>query len=261
MERIDRYEDLAALASRYMTKGVRANTLVSQAEYGPAAESGTLFAQETPAGLLIARDRGDHHRLNFYLTDLSVPLGTALPAPLVTEVAFRPRDTGLQEMVPYLQSQDFSLLFRRIRMSRPAGLPEPPALPVRPAGPAERQAILAFLRENFSPLTGCLPNEAELRDSLAQGQVLVLEEADALTGLLHFTYDGKSGEIRHLAVRADRRGRGLTKPLIGAFLQTTGGAKSTVWLREDFPAPRAAYETMGFAPDGRRSAVLCYAPK
>ena len=28
-----------------------------------------------------------------------------------------------------------------------------------------------------------------------------------------------------------------------------------------FPAARAAYETMGFAPDGRRSAVLCYDPK
>ena len=44
MERIDRYDALAELASRLMTKGVRANTLVSQAEYGPAAESGGLLA-------------------------------------------------------------------------------------------------------------------------------------------------------------------------------------------------------------------------
>ena len=261
MERIDRYDALAELASRHMTKGVRANTLVSQAEYGPAAESGGLLAQETPAGLLIARDRGDHHRLNFYLSDLTVPLGANLPAPAVTEVAFRPRDPGLQETVPYLQSQGFALLLWRIRMSRPAGLPEPPALPVRTAEPTENRAVQAFLRENFSPLTGCLPNEAELAETLAQGQVLVLEEAGAFTGLLHFSHDGKSGEIRHLAVRADHRGRGLTRPLIAAFLQATGGAKSTVWLREDFPAARAAYETMGFAPDGRRSAVLCYDPK
>ncbi len=261
MERIDRYDALAELASRHMTKGVRANTLVSQAEYGPAAESGGLLAQETPAGLLIARDRGDHHRLNFYLSDLTVPLGANLPAPAVTEVAFRPRDTGLQETVPYLQSQGFALLLWRIRMSRPAGLPEPPALPVRTAEPTENRAVQAFLRENFSPLTGCLPNEAELAETLAQGQVLVLEEAGAFSGWLHFSHDGKSGEIRHLAVRADHRGRGLTRPLIAAFLQATGGAKSTVWLREDFPAARAAYETMGFAPDGRRSAVLCYDPK
>ena len=155
MERIDRYDALAELASRHMTKGVRANTLVSQAEYGPAAESGGLLAQETPAGLLIARDRGDHHRLNFYLSDLTVPLGANLPAPAVTEVAFRPRDTGLQETVPYLQSQGFALLLWRIRMSRPAGLPEPPALPVRTAEPTENRAVQAFLRENFSPLTGC----------------------------------------------------------------------------------------------------------
>ena len=179
----------------------------------------------------------------------------------MTEVAFRPRDTGLQETVPYLQSQGFALLLWRIRMSRPAGLPEPPALPVRTAEPTENRAVQAFLRENFSPLTGCLPNEAELAETLAQGQVLVLEQAGAFTGLLHFSHDGKSGEIRHLAVRADHRGRGLTRPLIAAFLQATGGAKSTVWLREDFPAARAAYETMGFTPDGRRSAVLCYDPK
>ena len=237
MERIDRYDVLAELASRHMTKGVRANTLVSQAEYGPAAESGGLLAQETPAGLLIARDRGDHHRLNFYFSDLTVPLGADLPAPAVTEVAFRPRDTGLQETVPY------------------------PALPVRTAEPGENRAVLAFLRENFSPLTGCLPNEAELAEALAQGQVLVLEEAGELTGLLHFSQDGKSGEIRHLAVRADHRGRGLTRPLIAAYLHAAGGAKSTVWLREDFPAARSAYESMGFAPDGRKSAVLCYDPK
>ncbi|MGM9578011.1 MAG: GNAT family N-acetyltransferase, partial [Evtepia sp.] len=152
-------------------------------------------------------------------------------------------------------------LFWRIRMSRPAGLPEPPAQPVRTAEPAENQAVLAFLRQNFSPLTGCLPNKAELAEALGQGQVLVLEEAGEYTGLLHYSYDGKSGEIRHLAVRANHRGRGLTRPLITAFLQAVGGAKSTVWLREDFPAARAAYETMGFAPDGRRSAVLCYDPK
>ena len=74
MERIDRYDALAELASRHMTKGVRANTLVSQAEYGPAAESGGLLAQETPAGLLIARDRFVVRSLDLPFSDRSVPL-------------------------------------------------------------------------------------------------------------------------------------------------------------------------------------------
>lgn len=258
MERIDRYETLSHLASRHMTKGVRANTMVSQSEYGPAVETGSLLAQETPAGLLLARDRGDHFRFNFYLNDIAVPLGAQLPSPAVTEVAYRPRDMGLQETVTYLQDQGFALLFERIRMSRPAGLPEEETSPVLTAQPQEEEAILAFLRENFSPLTGCLPNKKELKDDITQGYVLLLKEEGAIAGLLHFSFDGKSGEIRHLALREDKRGQGLTRPLITGFLRAIGGAKSTVWLRADFPPAQAAYHRLGFAPDGRRSAVLCF---
>ena len=258
MERIDRYETLADLASRHMTKGVRANTMVSQAEYGRAVATGSLLVQETPAGLLLARDRGDHFRFNFYLNDITGPLGNALPSPAVTEVAYRPRDLGLQEAVTYLQDQGFALLFERIRMSRPAGLPEEETAPVHTAQPQEAQAVMAFLRENFSLLTGCLPNEEELAEDLDQGRVILLKEEEAILGLLHFSFDGKSGEIRHLAVREDQRGKGLTQPLIAGFLRAIDGGKSTVWLRADFPPAQAAYGRMGFTPDGRRSAVLCF---
>ena len=259
MEPIERYEDLSALASRHMTRGVRANTMVSPAEYGRAIETGALQAASTPAGLLLARDRGDHHRLTFFLNDLTVPPDTALPAPLVTEVAYRPRDVGLQETVPYLQKQGFSLLFERIRMSRPAGLPEKDeAYPVSPARPEDHPIVMALLRETFSPLTGCLPNDEELADDLAAGRVLLLREGERPLGLLHFSFDGKSGEIRHLAVAEDCRGRGLTRPLLSAYLNAVGGAKSTVWLRDGYDAAQNAYSRFGFAPDGRRSAVLCY---
>ena len=258
MERIDRYETLAHLATQHMTKGVRANTMVSQAEYGRAVEAGSLLAQSTPAGLLLARDRGDHFRFNFYLNDITVPLEADLPVPAVTEVAYRPRDVGFQEAVTYLRDQGFALLFERIRMSRPAGLPEEETVPVLTAQPGEDEAVLAFLRENFSPLTGCLPNGEELADDLAQGRVLTLKDKGAILGLLHFSFDGKSGEIRHLALREDHRGKGLTQPLIAGFLRAIGGAKSTVWLRADFPPAQAAYGRMGFTPDGRRSAVLCF---
>ena len=97
METITAYEDLARLVTGHFHRGVRTNTMVSPEEYGPAIAAGTLRAQATPAGLLLLRDRGDHTRLTFYLGDLTVPLGAELPRPTVTEVAFRPRDTGLRE--------------------------------------------------------------------------------------------------------------------------------------------------------------------
>ena len=99
METITAYEDLARLVTGHFHRGVRTNTMVSPEEYGPAIAAGTLRAQATPAGLLLLRDRGDHTRLTFYLGDLTVPLGAELPPPTVTEVAFRPRDTGLRETV------------------------------------------------------------------------------------------------------------------------------------------------------------------
>ena len=106
METITAYEDLARLVTGHFHRGVRTNTMVSPEEYGPAIAAGTLRAQATPAGLLLLRDRGDHTRLTFYLGDLTVPLGAELPRPTVTEVAFRPRDTGLRETVSYLDHRD-----------------------------------------------------------------------------------------------------------------------------------------------------------
>lgn len=128
-------------------------------------------------------------------------------------------------------------------------------------GPERGRDVLAFLQANFSPLTGCLPNEAELKADLAHRQVLLLEEQGAITGLLHFTLEGTTGEIRHLAIQASRRGTGRTRPLLAAYLQAIGGAKSVVWTRADHLAAQTAYGRFGFAPDGRRSAVLCYTKK
>ena len=187
------YAALAQLASAHLRPGVRANTMVSQTEYGASLAGGTLTAQETPAGLLLLRDRGDHTRLHFFLEDLSVPLGAALPDPTVTEVAYRPRDKGLREAVDYLIEQGFTPLFERLRLSRPAGETGAPALPVSRPGPERGRDVLAFLQANFSPLTGCLPNEAELKADLAHRQVLLLEEQGAITGLLHFTLEGTTG--------------------------------------------------------------------
>lgn len=256
------YDALATLASAHMHRGVKANTLVTQADYGPALAAGALTVHETPAGLLLLRDRGDHTRLTFYLNDLTHPLGLDFPSPTVTEVAFRPRDTGLQEAAAYLQAQGFTPLLERYRLSRGLGETEGLALPpATPAAPDEAVDILAFLRANFSPLTGCLPTLDELRSDLAQGHVLVLKDGQDYLGLLHFSWDGRVGEIRHLAVAEAMRGRGLTRPLLAAYLSAVGGGKSIVWVRADYAAAQAAYRRFGFAPDGRRSLVLCYTKK
>lgn len=239
-------------------RGVRTNTMVSPENMDRPLPPGTLRAQATPAGLLLLRDRGDHTRLTFYLGDLTVPLGAELPPPTVTEVAFRPRDTGLRETVSYLTAQGFVPVLERLRLSRPAG---EPALPLSTPAPEALSSVQAFLQSNFSPLTGCLPNREELDRDLRQGRVLTLEEGGAITGLLHFSLVGNTGEIRHLAVRSDLRGTGRTRPLLDGYLRAIGGVKSVVWTRSDDLAAQTAYQRRGFVPDGRRSVVLCYPEK
>ena len=96
---------------------------------------------------------------------------------------------------------------------------------------------------------------------LRQGRVLTLEEGGAITGLLHFSLVGNTGEIRHLAVRSDLRGTGRTRPLLDGYLRAIGGVKSVVWTRSDDLAAQTAYQRRGFVPDGRRSVVLCYPEK
>lgn len=49
--------------------------------------------------------------------------------------------------------------------------------------------------------------------------------------MLHFAVSRASTEIRHLAVRADCRGRGLAGELLTAYLRVTDGVKSQVWAR------------------------------
>ena len=169
METITAYEDLARLVTGHFHRGVRTNTMVSPEEYGPAIAAGTLRAQATPAGLLLLRDRGDHTRLTFYLGDLTVPLGAELPRPTVTEVAFRPRDTGLRETVSYLTAQGFVPVLERLRLSRPAGETGEPALPLSTPAPEALSSVQAFLQSNFSPLTGCLPQPGRTGPGSAPG--------------------------------------------------------------------------------------------
>ena len=76
--------------------------------------------------------------------------------------------------------------------------------------------------------------------------------------MLHFAVSRVSTEIRHLAVRADCRGRGLACELLTAYLNVTDGAKSQVWARTGNAPAEHFYEQHGYRPDGWTSAVLQY---
>lgn len=255
METISSYEVLSGLIGRQFRRGVRTNAFLSRGQWEQAIQMG-LSAQTTGAGLLLLAKRPGFSRLYFYLNDLTCPLEVEFPVPTVTEIAFRTRDTLVREAADYLSCQGLSPILTRVRLSRAAGVAEEGASSLRAPGEAEAQVVLAFLRENFPLLTGCLPTQAELAGDLSAGNCLVAEDASGLAGLIHFSRDRRGGQIHHLAVRRDCRGRGLSGLLIGGFLQAVDGTAATVWTGTDNQAALRAYAAFGFQKDGWESIVL-----
>ena len=108
--------------------------------------------------------------------------------------------------IAQLEQAGWSVLFHRDRRERPkeeAYAQEQPQMNTEETP----DAVLAFLRSSFDPLTGCLPTQAQLASQIALGEVVAQREDGEIVGVLHFEKGRASSEIRHLAVREDRRGK------------------------------------------------------
>lgn len=258
MTRVERYETLAPRLSAQLRPGVRTNAFASEEEYRREIAAGTLWMEETADSLLLLRDRGDFQRLNFYLHgDASLP---AFEKTTVTEIACRPRDTGLIELAASLEARGWQAAFRRSRLSRPKDTEaEQGRVPVRVAGERDFDEALALFRSAFDPLTGCLPTEAELLEILRRGELLVADAPEGIAALLHFGAVKTGSELRHLATRADCRRRGAAQALVPLYMERTGGARSVVWVRQGNAAAEAFYRKNQYAPDGWTSTVLVWA--
>ena len=210
MRRAESYAALAPLLSAQLRRGVVTNCFLSPEEYRREIEAG-LFYEEGDGFLLLQRQRAGYRLLNFYLhpgAKLRLP---ETDCPLVTELACREKDRdAMRRAQDALCALGFSEAFRRLRRTRPAA----EAAEAEEAADASFDAMRAFLLAQFDPLTGCIPPDEALRQAVSAGQVLCLTDADGIAGLLHYAPGRAQCEIRHLAVRADCRGRGYAGRLL-----------------------------------------------
>ena len=322
---IEKYEQISELITANLKKGVRTNTAMSREEYEREISHGSLMAGETPQGLIILRNRPSHIKLNYYINDIGSPIDLVelekairaevwnrsdeccnnkseqeRPSPdkqIVTETAFRERDTALKETAEYLAGCGFEEVLSRVRLSRPAGAPDENAenaveispekaenskeenskfiFYVKKSTAEDAAAIRPLLHSSFSPITGCLPDDDELQSDAAAGNILMLftDNDSRLTaavpnasrhpaarpcGILHYKAAKKSAEIKHLAIAPQMRGKGLSAVLINAFLKECSGMKTTVWTGSGNAPALNAYKDCGFTEDGRRSSVMIY---
>ena len=249
MRRVESCAALAPLLSAQLRRGVVTNCFLSPADYQREIDAG-LFYEEGDGFLLLLRQRAGYRLLNFYLHPGAKLCLPEQPSPLVTELACREKDQdAMRRAQDALCALGFAECFRRLRRTRVQNTAETPA-------EASFEAVRAFLLEQFDPLTGCIPPDEELRQAVSAGQVLCLSDADGISGLLHYAPGRAQCEIRHLAVRADCRGRGYARRLLRLLEAKTGGQKCAVWARVGNAPAEHFYEKNQFQPDGWQSVVL-----
>lgn len=255
MKRIQSYEELSRASVGYLRPGVTANVMVTREKFEEDIKSGRLLMEAGERNLWIAARRESHVRLYFYLNDLTRPLGEQFDLPAVAEIAFRGKGERLAALEGCLALCGIRPVFRRIRLARP---PEPPlAGDGNSVGcPSDARAVLGFLEANFSPLTGCLPTLDEVHTGTRDKRFLALEDGKGIAALIHMAHEKNSVEIRHLAVREDRRGQGLAGRLAAACIGENPGKICRVWVREDYDRARQVYAKAGFQPDGWHSLVF-----
>ena len=244
MRKIENFAQISDLLNAQLKKGVITNNFLRGDDYTREIANG-LYIHEADGALLLFRERGDHLVMTFYLHPNAVLSCRAKDAEAMANAAAQFCALGFREVL------------RRTRRTR-----KPEAFPVEttavPAKPEDFEDISRFLSEHFSALTGCLPTADDLHENLANGHTVITRDEKGVSGVLHFAVSRASTEIRHLAVRADCRGKGLAGELLTAYLAATDGAKSQVWARTGNAPAEHFYEQHGYRPDGWTSAVLQY---
>ena len=242
MRKIENFAQISDLLNAQLKRGVLTNNFLRGDDYTREIANG-LYIHEADGALLLFRERGDHLVMTFYLHPNAVLSLPETDRPVVTELSCRAKDADAMANA----AEQFC---------------KPEAFPVEttavPAKPEDFEDISRFLSEHFSALTGCLPTADDLRKNLEDGHTVITRDEKGVSGVLHFAVSRASTEIRHLAVRADCRRKGLAGELLTAYLAATDGAKSQVWARTGNVPAEHFYEQHGYRPDGWTSAVLQY---
>jgi GNAT superfamily N-acetyltransferase len=94
--------------------------------------------------------------------------------------------------------------------------------------------------------------DLELAAALSQGLLLVHDDAGEITGTVFGSYDGMRGWVHRLAIRPDRRGRGIAAGLLAELerrLLTLGCPKVNLLIEPDNAGVAGFYARYGYQPD------------
>ncbi len=219
-----------------------------------------------PAGLLLYQRRAWDVKLHFFLnpelpltvergdTPVTVDLlyaGSELP------VAMRAAVTELTRC-GFVSNGHMRRMSMRMTPERQASLnADVGSIPVIPAQRAQVDAVLSLWENTFDRYGSALPGREELCRRMDAQQIhVVLETTGALAGTIQMEFTRGLGTLSHLAVVADRRGRGVGKALLRRYLAMGGEkgvARHQLWVSDHEQEAHQYYLPYGYAFDGRQA--------
>ena len=125
---------------------------------------------------------------------------------------------------------------------------------IRPAGVSDAAGLAVLWREAGLRFDAARVAD-ELRSVLARGPGLILVEVDddgEMAGAVLGTFDGRRGWVNRLAVRQDRRGRGIGKRLMAELeerLAAIGCPKINLLVERDNADVVSFYAALGYQTD------------
>ena len=251
IERVRSYDELVTELNRLISSGACVNSLPDREALEAEISMEQLWAERLPEGLLLLRRIEGIQRLRFLLRD-PLALRTFIPdRPTSLELPFRKGDPRFPDLARELENAGWRIALRRVRLSRKNSDAVPEIQTAPAAELPSSETLSALLHVCFSPLTGCLPDAAELEEDLAQGRLLF---ADG--GLIRWRQKGRVSEIRHLAVAPERRGCGTGKKLVASYVALSQGKNCRVWTGADNAPALDVYRSFGYSEDGWESLVL-----
>lgn len=256
MRKIESYDEINRLITSKMMRGVITNAFFSKEDYERAILRGELFATECDGGLFIFFERGCYYSVYYYVQP-DCAFDVMFPATSVVETARRGENPS--PAVQLFINAGYRQRHSRRRYTRDAGdaeLSGDTHVDVTPALPCDAEDIADIFHYSFSPITGCIPTDDELRCLIDSGMLLTVKKHGKPVALLHCLHSRNKAEIRHLATLPEYRGRGYASALIGEFLKINSNVKCRVWCAAGNTTAERLYEKFGFAPDGYVSDVL-----
>ena len=207
------------MISSHMRKGVETNNFLTAEDYAAAVLKNGLFFEEWEDGIFILRKTKDFYKLNFHLNGFEL---------------YKERIHLVKKNSPVYDTDCENVSFCNEKYGEQA---------------------YKIMTDNFDKYSGCIPDYDEFYEDILNKRVIIFEKDSCAAGIIHFSLDSKSSEIRHLAVAASARGKGAAARMLKFYFENVEKAKYHLWTGADNFTAQKLYNDNGYERDGMISKV------